>query len=190
MLPTRDYAIMELVNIITDKSDWQRKVFDEAIVAKWRAEILDSNPPEGTPRSTPPTVPAAKLTRVDTGNGTSNTSGSELNGSPWSARNATMDVSPRMFDWVIAEVKYKTEVFTQLNCIEALDGVWKSDTCVSEGLRKALEKAVRPLEDIPEVGFLFSFFNFSFQFSCARTTRKSPQTTQDTGNTETYVLDS
>ncbi|KAL8756240.1 MAG: hypothetical protein Q9199_003062 [Rusavskia elegans] len=150
VLPMRDYVIMELVNTITDKSDWQRKVLDEAIVAKWRAEILDSNPPEGTSRSTPSTVLAAKLTRIDAADGTSNMSGAELSGSQWSARHSTMDVSPRMFDWVIAEVKYKAEVFTQLNCIEALDGVWKSDTCVSEGLRKALEEAVRPLEDIPE----------------------------------------
>lgn len=149
----RDYVIMELVNTITDKSDWQRKVLDEAIVAKWRAETLDSNPPEGTQGSTPAPVLAAKLTRTDTADGTSNMSGSDLSGSQWSARHSTMDVSPRMFDWVIAEVKYKAEVFTQLNCIEALDGVWKCDTCVSEGLRKALEKAVRPLEDIPEVGF-------------------------------------
>ncbi|KAL8671587.1 MAG: hypothetical protein Q9168_003911 [Polycauliona sp. 1 TL-2023] len=56
-----------------------------------------------------------------------------------------------MFDWVIAEVRYKAEVFKQFNYIEALDGVWKSDTAIGDKLRRALEQAVRPLEDIPEI---------------------------------------
>lgn len=29
---------MEFVNQITDKPDWERKVFDESIVAKWKEE--------------------------------------------------------------------------------------------------------------------------------------------------------
>ncbi|KAL8993369.1 MAG: hypothetical protein Q9169_006402 [Polycauliona sp. 2 TL-2023] len=64
--------------------------------------------------------------------------------------NTAMEVSARMFDWVIAEVRYKADIFKQYHYIEALDGVWKSDTAISDKLRKALEQAVRPLEDVPE----------------------------------------
>lgn len=30
--------MLEFVNQITDKPEWERKVFDEAIVARWKAE--------------------------------------------------------------------------------------------------------------------------------------------------------
>ncbi|KAL8658464.1 MAG: hypothetical protein Q9202_007558 [Teloschistes flavicans] len=55
-----------------------------------------------------------------------------------------------MVDWAIAEVKYKAKLSTEIDCIEALDGIWKSDTIVKEELRRALMKAVQPLEDVPE----------------------------------------
>ncbi|KAL8800638.1 MAG: hypothetical protein Q9182_005051 [Xanthomendoza sp. 2 TL-2023] len=55
-----------------------------------------------------------------------------------------------MVDWAIAEVKYKAQIFNQVDCIEALDGVWKSDTIINEELRIALEVAVQSLEDVPE----------------------------------------
>ena len=61
-----------------------------------------------------------------------------------------VDISPKMVNWCIEELKYKTDVFRQFNCVEALDGVWKSDTIIPESLRLALLKATRPLEDVPE----------------------------------------
>ncbi|KAL8676384.1 MAG: hypothetical protein Q9224_007293 [Gallowayella concinna] len=57
----------------------------------------------------------------------------------------------RMVDWAIAEVKYKAKILKQIDCIEALDGVWKSDTIINEELRTALDVAVWSLEDVPEV---------------------------------------
>lgn len=36
----RERRMMEFVNQITDKPEWTRKVFDEEIVAKWRAEAV------------------------------------------------------------------------------------------------------------------------------------------------------
>ncbi|KAL8958816.1 MAG: hypothetical protein Q9183_005763, partial [Haloplaca sp. 2 TL-2023] len=143
MFPTRDFVIMELVNTITDKPDWQRKVFDEAIVVKWRAEILDPNPP-----NLAPSEPEAKTTGTNT-NG-SNDVRSDASTGQRPAHIIAPAVSPRMFDWVIAEVKYKAKCFKQFNFIEALDGVWQSDTLVGQGLRQALEKAVKPLEEVPE----------------------------------------
>ena len=32
--------MMELMNRITDKEDWDKKVFDDAISSKWKSEAL------------------------------------------------------------------------------------------------------------------------------------------------------
>ena len=61
-----------------------------------------------------------------------------------------VQISQKMVDWCIDEVKYKADVFKEFDCIETLDGVWKSDTIVPEGLRLALLKAVAPLENVPD----------------------------------------
>lgn len=37
-LPVRELAMMSIMDKLTDKEDWHRKVFDENIVAKWREE--------------------------------------------------------------------------------------------------------------------------------------------------------
>lgn len=34
--------MMQIMNIITDKPEWERKVFDEHIIAKWREEVANS----------------------------------------------------------------------------------------------------------------------------------------------------
>ena len=35
---------MDMVNAITDKPDWQRKVFDETITTKWQQELKAADP--------------------------------------------------------------------------------------------------------------------------------------------------
>ncbi|KAL8876183.1 MAG: hypothetical protein Q9198_005576, partial [Flavoplaca austrocitrina] len=149
MMPMRDYVIMELVNLITDKPDWESKVFDDSIVAKWRTEILGSSSSEAALSSAPANTTAPQLTGTITDHGASNLPDPESSGGQRSIHHATADVSPRMFDWIIAEVKYKARLFNQLDCVEALDGVWKSDSLISEELRQALGRAVSPLEDVP-----------------------------------------
>jgi hypothetical protein len=37
-LPVRELAMMHIMDRLTDKKDWNKKVFDEEIVARWRAE--------------------------------------------------------------------------------------------------------------------------------------------------------
>jgi hypothetical protein len=37
----REILMMRALNSITDKPDWEKKVFDEEITAKWRKEIMD-----------------------------------------------------------------------------------------------------------------------------------------------------
>jgi len=39
-LTVRELAMLRLTESITDKPDWDRKVFDDSIVAKWRAEAM------------------------------------------------------------------------------------------------------------------------------------------------------
>lgn len=129
---------MQLVNAITDKPGWQRKVHDDTIVARWRAEAA------ATSRLSHRALPA-KRESWD----------SEDARSQWSAERSAdlrpVDVSAKMINWAIDEVKYKAKLFPQINCVEALDGVWKSDSIIDEELRSALVKAVQPLEDVPEV---------------------------------------
>ncbi|KAF2106544.1 hypothetical protein BDV96DRAFT_507694 [Lophiotrema nucula] len=40
ILPVRELAMMSIMDSLTDKEDWQRKVFDDGIVSKWRKEAL------------------------------------------------------------------------------------------------------------------------------------------------------
>lgn len=112
--------MMQIMNAITDKLEWDRKVsisrnvllkmltrfqvFDEEIASKWRTEVLDSG----------------------------------------------RDVTPKMMDWVIAELRYKARLFQETGTVSAFDaGVVKSDTAIPDELKHALQTAVRPLEDIP-----------------------------------------
>jgi hypothetical protein len=41
LLPIRELAMMSVMDKLTDKLDWHKKVFDEGIVAKWRKEALE-----------------------------------------------------------------------------------------------------------------------------------------------------
>ena len=42
-LTVRERSMTAMMNEITDKSEWDRKVFDETIVAKWKEEALAKN---------------------------------------------------------------------------------------------------------------------------------------------------
>jgi hypothetical protein len=39
-LTVRERNMMQIINSLTDKPNWRRKVFDETILAKWRAEAV------------------------------------------------------------------------------------------------------------------------------------------------------
>lgn len=40
-LTERELAMLQLTEYITDKPDWDRKVFDDTIIARWRAEAME-----------------------------------------------------------------------------------------------------------------------------------------------------
>lgn len=42
-LTLREIGMMAVMNELTDKPDWERKVFDEEIAAKWKSEALEKN---------------------------------------------------------------------------------------------------------------------------------------------------
>lgn len=62
------------------------------------------------------------------------------------------DVSQKMVDWVIAELRFKAKIFQQTSTVSVFDGdVVKSDTAISAEIRESLKAAVRSLEDIPDI---------------------------------------
>lgn len=62
-----------------------------------------------------------------------------------------MDISQRMVDWIIEELKWRAEIYTTKGFMEAFDcGVVKSDIAISKELQQTLRQAVLPFEDIPE----------------------------------------
>jgi hypothetical protein len=62
------------------------------------------------------------------------------------------DVTQKMADWIIAELRYKAQVFKDTGTISVYDGdVVKSDIAVSPSIKAELQAAVRVLENIPDV---------------------------------------
>lgn len=41
ILPVREVAMMIIMDKLMDKVDWEKKVFDDQIIAKWRKESLE-----------------------------------------------------------------------------------------------------------------------------------------------------
>ena len=49
-LAYREIVMLRVMNELTDKPEWERKVFDDNVVQKWRAEALRGYPQEITDR--------------------------------------------------------------------------------------------------------------------------------------------
>jgi hypothetical protein len=61
------------------------------------------------------------------------------------------DITPRMMNWVIKELQWKAEQFTETGFVQVFDaGVIKSDTVISQELRQALKDASVALSDVPD----------------------------------------
>jgi hypothetical protein len=64
-------------------------------------------------------------------------------------RDEDYDLTEKMFEWCIAELRHKSESFKQCGAVSVLDGdVVKSDTAIPPSLRDALNAAVAELEDV------------------------------------------
>ncbi|KAF5859558.1 hypothetical protein ETB97_002733 [Aspergillus alliaceus] len=64
--------------------------------------------------------------------------------------NSGKDVTPKMMEWILAELKYKAKVLKETGNVTVYDtGVIKSNTAIPADLQAALCKAVLPLEQVP-----------------------------------------
>ncbi|OJD23982.1 hypothetical protein ACJ73_04661 [Blastomyces percursus] len=106
LTPIREFTMLQIMNTITDKPGWEKKIFSSDITNRWREEIM---------------------------------------------AHKDMDVSEKMIDWVINELKSKSKGFERSGNILVYDaGVVKSDIAVPETLRNALKSAAARLEDVPD----------------------------------------
>ncbi|KAF7982668.1 hypothetical protein HWV62_27131 [Athelia sp. TMB] len=103
--------MMRLMNQITEKPGWDKKVFDETIASKWKSEALSTTDQTGQP----------------------------------------IDLTEKMFEYCISELRYKATLFENTGLVVAFDGdVVKSDSVVPEELRLSLKTAAAALENIPD----------------------------------------
>ncbi|KFY31568.1 hypothetical protein V493_00997 [Pseudogymnoascus sp. VKM F-4281 (FW-2241)] len=121
LLPVREVFMMVLMDRLSDKVDWHKKVFDEEIVAKWRKEALEH--------------PEDKLfSQVVEGK-----SGDKV---PMPRAHI---ISEAAFDYCIKELRAKAAHFERTGLIPTLDSVGnsivKSDTVVTPELQKELHAA-------------------------------------------------
>lgn len=123
-ITVREKNMMQLVNSITDKPEWRRKVFDEAIVEKWRAEAI-TNEGQGFTENMFDYV-------------------SSIN--PFSILSANTQKC-------VAELQDKAKKHVENDLTAVLDSQWavvKSDHIISAVLKEELKIAVAPLENVPE----------------------------------------
>jgi hypothetical protein len=105
-LTVRELSMLALMNALTDKTDWNVKIFNEETVIKWHKEALS--------------MPL---------------------------------ISERAWEWCLTELRDKARAFEQTGYVPAYDtgsGCIKSDSLVSEGLRKQLLQAVTLLQEVSD----------------------------------------
>ncbi|OBT87683.1 hypothetical protein VE02_02696 [Pseudogymnoascus sp. 03VT05] len=122
LLPVREVFMMVLMDRLSDKVDWHKKVFNEEIVSKWRKEALEQ--------------PEDKLfTQVV------EAKGGEIKVSMPRAH----IISEAAFDYCIKELREKAAHFQRTGLIPTLDSagntIVKSDTIVTPELQKELRAA-------------------------------------------------
>lgn len=121
LLPVREIFMMVLMDRLTDKADWHKKVFDEEIVGKWRKEALEQ--PEDELYS--------QITEGKT---------SERIPKP-----RGRIISAAAFDYCIKELRAKAAHFEKTHFVPTLDSagtaVVKSDTAVTPELQDELRTA-------------------------------------------------
>ncbi|KAK8057996.1 hypothetical protein PG994_008444 [Apiospora phragmitis] len=126
----REVFMLAVMDRLTDKPDWDRKVFDDAIAAKWRAEAL-SQPEEGLYRLATEHV---NLNRNET-----------LEDSKLSPLKRTRYLSEKAFDYCIKELRIKAQHFQKTGLVLTLDAVGncvaKSDVLVGSELKQELVAA-------------------------------------------------
>lgn len=128
--------MLDFVNQITDKPDWQKKVFDDAIVQKWKAEGVRFD------QALDDFYLSEKMFEVVS-----------FVSEP---KRDVAGIGSSLLTYLVqclAELREKAAVFEKTQTVHVLDAelsVVKSDSIVPPELQKALVAAVRPLEDVPD----------------------------------------
>ncbi|KAF2744937.1 hypothetical protein M011DRAFT_153165 [Sporormia fimetaria CBS 119925] len=139
ILPVRELAMMHIMEQLTDKPEWHKKVFEEDIVAKWRREALEI-PDEVFCQM----AGSAKKQRWKKG---------EIefeDDDGWVDSEIQGVMSEAAFEFCIQELRAKAKYFERTGIIPTLDAsasAAKSDTVVSSSLQQALRNAYYRLQE-------------------------------------------
>ncbi|KAI1880576.1 hypothetical protein JX265_000816 [Neoarthrinium moseri] len=140
LLPVREVAMMVIMDRLTDKPEWNKKVFDEHILAKWRKEALD--------------FPDDALWKQASGGKSFDPS--EAQGEYLEELSAVSQIRPlkniitdEIFDYCVKELQNKARYFAESGIVPTLEAeasVAKSDTLVDPELRSTLRRAFDELK--------------------------------------------
>ncbi|KAM0253647.1 hypothetical protein ACHAQJ_007159 [Trichoderma viride] len=127
MLPVREVAMMNLMERLTDKEDWQKKIFNEEIVKEWRKEALEH--------------PNKLYWKQATDN-----KGADAVGG---VRRPPGIMDTATFDYCVKELRNKANYYVETGLIPTLDAsatVVKSDILIPVGLQTELQEAFNRLK--------------------------------------------
>ncbi|KAI0453530.1 hypothetical protein F5B21DRAFT_479023 [Xylaria acuta] len=125
LLLVREVAMMHVMDRLTDKVDWHKKVFDDKIIARWRAEAL--------------AYPDEVLWML-----AANTSQQPSGRLP-----ITEIMTVKTFDYCIRELQGKAQYFADTGIVPTLDAtavIAKSDGFIPPTVNNALRKAFERLK--------------------------------------------
>ncbi|KAI1024261.1 hypothetical protein LB504_005120 [Fusarium proliferatum] len=121
VMPVKEVAMMILMDTLTDKLDWHKKVFNETIVQKWRDEA----------RQQSEDCFYARIVQDKLGKG------------PRKPRDRI--ITDAAFDYCIQELRGKARYFEKSGLIPTLDGpgntIIKSDSLIDKSLHRDLNRA-------------------------------------------------
>ncbi|KAJ4300973.1 hypothetical protein N0V90_003062 [Kalmusia sp. IMI 367209] len=132
----RERWMLTFINQVTDKPNWERKVFDEGIVARWKKEATE------------------KRWNQDWGMmGGRYVYGEDDDDEEEEHNEPCDDFTETMFQQSIEELRDKAALYEEHSIIPVLDAgscVLKSDKAIPVELKEALKQAVARLENVPE----------------------------------------
>lgn len=140
MLPVREVAMMGIMDMLTDKEDWHKKVFIESVTEKWREEAMAIPDEDLMAAAAAPSSDWYSASLV----------GLDAEDIPGTAATRVKGImSSVAFDYCIQELQSKARYFEQSGLIPTLDAsatVIKSDVFISDELQEALRKAFKRLQ--------------------------------------------
>ncbi|KAJ4396953.1 hypothetical protein N0V93_001176 [Gnomoniopsis smithogilvyi] len=144
LLPVREVAMMAIMDRLTDKPEWHRKVFDEAIVSKWKDEAL-AIPDEELMK-----VAAAPRSGWDKPRMRKTYKNGQVQLVEESPQKVVGIMSEQAFDYCVKELRSKASYYEKSGMVPTLDAsatVVKSDILVKAELRDSLKKAFEKVQN-------------------------------------------